>query len=86
MCVMLSNMKSASVRQVQHDLKRVLAWVANGEEVLVHRRAKVVARLLPPAAETSASPDFVARARRVWGDRPRGAPLSELVSDARGRR
>jgi antitoxin (DNA-binding transcriptional repressor) of toxin-antitoxin stability system len=79
-------MKRASVREVQHDLKRVLGWVARGEEVLVHRRTKVVARLVPPAPDAPSSPDFVARARKVWGDRPRGTPLSKVVSDARGDR
>ncbi|MFZ4778876.1 MAG: hypothetical protein ACOYM3_26210 [Terrimicrobiaceae bacterium] len=29
-------------------------------------------------------PDFLARAKAVWGDHPVGKPLSELVSDARG--
>ena len=28
-------------------------------------------------------PDFVARARRIWGEKPPGAPLSELVSESR---
>ena len=29
-------------------------------------------------------PDFLARAKAVWGDHPVGAPLSELVSEGRG--
>ena len=29
-------------------------------------------------------PDFLARAKAVWGDQPDGKPLSELVSEGRG--
>ncbi len=31
-----------------------------------------------------ATPDFLARARAVWGDTPPGKPLSAVVSEARG--
>ncbi len=82
----MSNMKTATVREVQHNLKAVLAWVEGGETVNVMRRAKVVARLVPPEPEAVSSPDFVARARGVWGERPKGASLSATVSEARGDR
>ena len=29
-------------------------------------------------------PDFLARAKAVWGETPPGEPLSEMVSQARG--
>jgi antitoxin (DNA-binding transcriptional repressor) of toxin-antitoxin stability system len=79
-------MKTATVREVQHHLSDVLAWVENGEEVRVLRRKKVVARILPPEPVVVAAPDFVARAKDVWGGRPRGKRLSEIVSESRGRR
>jgi hypothetical protein len=31
----------------------------------------------------AAEPDFVARAKAIWGDTPAGKPLSALVSEAR---
>jgi hypothetical protein len=34
----------------------------------------------PPAA----TPDFLARAKVVWGETPPGKPLSVIVSEARG--
>ena len=86
LCVKMSNMRSASVREVQHQFSKVLSWVAHGEEVQVYRRKQVVARLLPPGPLAIASPDFVGRARRVWGKRPRGRSLSRLASEARGTR
>jgi len=45
-----------------------------------------VAKLVPPGPAAIESPDFVGRARRVWGKRPRGKSLSQLASEARGTR
>jgi antitoxin (DNA-binding transcriptional repressor) of toxin-antitoxin stability system len=78
-------MKVATVRQIQHNLAEVLAWVADGQEVQVFRRKRLVARLLPPGPEAAKSPDFLARARGIWGKKPRGKALSALVSEARGK-
>lgn len=86
MCVTMSNMKTATVRQVQHNLSEVLSWVEQGQEVHVLRRKKVVARLVPPDPRPVASPDFLGRARAVWGEKPPGTPLGELVSESRGER
>jgi antitoxin (DNA-binding transcriptional repressor) of toxin-antitoxin stability system len=80
------NMRSASVRTIQHNLNEVLSWVERGEEVLVVRRKKVVAKLVPPGPARADTPDFVVRAQRVWGRRPRGKRLSDLVAEARNDR
>jgi len=36
-----------------------------------------------PRTETPSDPDFLERAQRVWGNRPAGARLSDLVSNSR---
>lgn len=76
-------MKTASVREVQHNLAEVLSWIERGEEVLVYRRKKLVARILPPEPDVPASPDFVGRAREIWGETPAGTPLSSVVAEGR---
>lgn len=81
----MANMKTASVRQVQHHLAEVLSWVEAGQEVQVFRRKKLVARFLPPDPEPVKSPDFLARARGIWGNKPRGKRLSLIASEARGK-
>lgn len=86
MCVKVLNMKTASVREIQHNLAEVLSWVENGEEVRVVRRKKVVARLLPPEPAAVPTPDFLGRAQAIWGKKPRGKKLSEIVSEGRGER
>ena len=85
-CVIMSNMKTATIREVQHNLSAVLSCVARGEEVAVLRRGKMVAKLVPPDPRARASPDFLARAQAVWGDEPEGRPLSQIVSESRGER
>jgi len=82
-CVNMSNMKTASIRQMQHSLAEVLSWVERGQEVLVYRRKKLVARLLPPTPGPVASPDFLARAGGVWGKSPGGKRLSEIITEGR---
>lgn len=79
----MSNMKKATVRQIQHNLAEVLSWVERGQEVSVLRRGKLIARLLPARPVAVESPDFVARARSVWGPRPRGKRLSTILDEAR---
>ena len=83
---MLYIVKKATIRQVQHNLSEVLSWVERGEEVQVLKRNKVVARLLPPEPGQSPAPDFLARARAIWGETPKGEPLSAIVSKSRGGR
>ena len=86
MCVKMLNMKTATIRKIQHDFGEVLEWIGRGEEVLVFRRKKIVARLLPPIPQPTRAPDFLERARKVWGRKPAGKRLSELASSARNER
>jgi antitoxin (DNA-binding transcriptional repressor) of toxin-antitoxin stability system len=65
-------MKTATIRQVRHDLSTVLTWVADGEEVTVLNRTRPVARICPLRALPSAKlkmPNFAARAKEVFGKR-----------------
>jgi antitoxin (DNA-binding transcriptional repressor) of toxin-antitoxin stability system len=81
-CGMLGRMKTAIAEQVPQQWPQILEWVTAGEEVQVTHQDKIVARLLPSVPV--AAPDFLARAKAVWGDAPAGTPLSQMVSEARG--
>jgi hypothetical protein len=41
-------------------------------------------RLRTAMAASTTEPDFLARAKAVWGEKPPGKPLSQLVAEARG--
>jgi prevent-host-death family protein len=76
----MTDMKTVSVRELQQNLKRVMARVERGEVVEVTRRRRPVARLAPVhrPGPLSPWPDLDARARAVFGDRliePGGADI-----------
>lgn len=77
-------MKTASVQQVPQRWTEILGWIAAGEEVEVTQQEKVVATLVPATREAVAQPDFLARAKAIWGELPPGKPLSAVVAEARG--
>jgi antitoxin (DNA-binding transcriptional repressor) of toxin-antitoxin stability system len=76
-------MRTTDVREVPRLRPRILEWIGGGEEVQLTKKDKVVARLVPAAPAPAKQPDFLARAKAVWGSRPQGKPLSALVAEAR---
>jgi prevent-host-death family protein len=79
---------TVSVRELQQNLKRVMAQVERGQVIEVTRRHRPVARLTPvrPTATPSPWPDLDARAKAVFGDRVIAPSAAELVIDGRGDR
>jgi antitoxin (DNA-binding transcriptional repressor) of toxin-antitoxin stability system len=67
------HMKTANVRQLRHDFGSVLDWIADGQQVEIVKKGKVIALLSPPLPPAKPKkfklPDFAARRRRVFGDR-----------------
>jgi antitoxin (DNA-binding transcriptional repressor) of toxin-antitoxin stability system len=65
-------MRTASVRDLRQNFPRVMAWIADGEQVAITMRRKVVARLVPErpqARHKPPAPDFAAISREIFGDR-----------------
>lgn len=75
-------MKTTSVQQLPQQWPEILQWVAAGEEVEVTHHDKVVAKVVP--ATPAPQPDFLARAKAIWGDAPVGKLLSAVISESRG--
>ena len=85
-------METATIREVQHNLAAYVRKVEHGQEIVIRRRNRVVARLVP-AGETPGPArrvnweDMREWRRKVWGDKPLpGKPLSEIVYESRGDR
>ena len=75
------------MRELQQNLKKVIARVERGETVELTRRRRVVARLVPAAEARPVPPwpDLEARARSIFGDRMIAKPSpSELLIRDRG--
>jgi prevent-host-death family protein len=79
---------SVSVRELQQNLKRVMARVERGETVEVTRRRRPVARLAPARVTRPLAdwPDLEARTRAVFGDRMVYPSASDVVIEERGGR
>ena len=88
MCVILLDMKSVSIREVQHHLSKVLAWVDQGDEVQITRRNRPVAKIVPPDAPPTrgALPAFTQRARQIWDDHRETETLSRTIVSSREER
>jgi antitoxin (DNA-binding transcriptional repressor) of toxin-antitoxin stability system len=77
------HMKSVSLRQMQHNLSAILREVDRGREVLVTRRKRVVARLVPPSAIPAGKirwPDFRGRTAAI---KLKGPPLTQTLREER---
>lgn len=77
-------MKETSLRELQHHLSDVIRSVEQGQEVVITRRNRVIARLVPdrPRPQEITWPDFAKRARAIIR-KPKGAPLSAIVVEER---
>ena len=66
-------MKTASIRDLRYDFPKLEAWLAGGEEILITKHSKPVAKISLPTEEISGKlpphPDYAARRKRIWGDR-----------------
>lgn len=78
---------TVSVRELQQNLKRVMARVESGETVEVTRRRRPVARLAPVRPSGTAPwPDLEARTRAVFGRRVIAPGGADVVVENRGER
>ena len=79
---------SISIRELQQNLKRVMARVERGQVIEVTRRRRPVARLAPVRATAPISPwpDLEARAHAVFGNRILTPGASEVLAESRGER
>jgi antitoxin (DNA-binding transcriptional repressor) of toxin-antitoxin stability system len=78
-------MKTFSIMETQHHLSRVLRVVASGQSVGITRRKQLVAKIIPVKTEVEL-PDFVARARKIWGKSWQGTSSEALLDEIRGKR
>ena len=81
------DMKTATVRQIQHSFKTVLAWVEAGENV-VTRRNRRVAEITRPhvgSRRRPVRPDFMSRLKTVFPAPLPGKSNAELIGEERAR-
>ncbi len=74
------------MRELQQNLKQVIARVERGETVQLTKRRRVVAKLVPvwPQKVAEPWPDLEARTRAIFGDRILVPGASEMLIQERG--
>jgi len=73
------NMKTASVGEIQKNFARVLSSINNGQEIIITKRGKPVARIVSLAPKSEIEwPDFYNEAIDL-----KGKPISEIVIEGR---
>ncbi len=75
---------SVNLREL-HNTRRLKAWLRAGNTVELRERNRVIARIVPQKQEGRPVryPDFVARAKKIFGDRI--LPGADLLIKERGR-
>lgn len=84
----MGTMRTATVRDLRNRCLNLLRWLRAGEEVVITRRGKAVAKLVPIPAETAVGVEW-AESAAVRRDRTACHPLSAadssvIVHDASG--
>ena len=75
-------MKTATVGEVQKNFAQVLKSIQSGEEVLITKRGKAIAKIVSVGPkETIDWPDFTAESLVL-----KGKPASEIIMESRDER
>jgi antitoxin (DNA-binding transcriptional repressor) of toxin-antitoxin stability system len=77
-------MKTASIREVQHDLKHILCWIQAGETVTITKRNHPVAELRPTSKESPVKrPNFKERLLETFHQELSHPSNAELIVEER---
>jgi len=77
-------MKTASVRELRQNFGSLLAWLEDGQEIQITMRRRVVARLVPARPKSAAKvrmPDFIARLKKIHGEKVISAEEAQAILD-----
>ncbi|MDK3158035.1 type II toxin-antitoxin system prevent-host-death family antitoxin [Kamptonema cortianum] len=79
-------MKSASVRDLRNRYASLLDWIVAGEEIVITRRGKAVARLIPEQGRSAKRVDWsrspAVKRKRSSSQKMTAVESSELIHQA----
>jgi antitoxin (DNA-binding transcriptional repressor) of toxin-antitoxin stability system len=80
-------MRKASVRDLRYRFREVEESLRGGEEIQITKRKRIITTLVPSApARRPRRPDFLARLKKLYGNRAQEVTGAELISRERARR
>jgi antitoxin (DNA-binding transcriptional repressor) of toxin-antitoxin stability system len=80
------HMKQASVRDLRYNFPAVERMLRQGEIIEITKRKKVIGKLMPvePAAKVQ-MPDFMARLKKIYGNRKLKVSMAKRIAEERDR-
>jgi antitoxin (DNA-binding transcriptional repressor) of toxin-antitoxin stability system len=83
----MHHMRKATVRDLRYRFREVEAHLREGEDVEITKRKRVIARLLvaAKAGTPPRRPDFLARLKRIYGNKKLKVSAAELIASERSR-
>jgi antitoxin (DNA-binding transcriptional repressor) of toxin-antitoxin stability system len=78
------HMEKASIRDLRYNFKKIERLLEKGEEIEITKRRRPIARL-SPVARRRKMPDFMARLRKIYGDRVLPTTGAEIIAWDRDR-
>lgn len=81
----MSHMKRTTVRDLRYRFPEIEARLNKGEEIVIHKRQKPIARMLPVRPSAEGYPDFSALSHRIFGRKKTRRTGTAVVSEGRGR-
>jgi len=79
-------MAKASVGDLRYRFSKLEYLLRHGEEIQITKRNRVIARLVPQREEKAIEiPDFMARLKKIYGDRKMKVTGAELIVEDRDR-
>lgn len=80
------HMKTASIRDLRYDFKKIENLLRQGEEIQITRRRQVIARLVPEKDDVPrVMPDFMAQLHEIYGDKVLKVSGAEILRMDRDR-
>ena len=79
------HMKTASIRDLRYHFPKIERMLAQGQEIQITKRKKVIAKLVPALATPPVRPDFLGRLKEIWGDRILTPSNAEIIAQDRDR-
>jgi len=78
------HMKKASIRDLRYAFKKIERLLHQGEEIQITKRRRVIARIVPEDGQGVVQlPDFLARLRSIYGEKPLPVTGAELIAEDR---
>lgn len=80
------HMKQASVRDLRYNFPAVERMLRQGETIEITKRKRVIGKLMPVEPEVKPqTPDFMARLRKIYGNRKLKVSGAQRIAEDRDR-